>query len=242
MLYLALVKYPRVSKPLTFTLNNFKKNTSKLQLSVRHYTSKQSLAPKPRSKWSLFGSNRLKTSTPKNLSIFSSVRWHGISGRPSTITNGAKKKLSNKEILQRLLRFVWPKENNMKIKLRVVFAMGLLIGSKLLTISVPFIFKNMVDFLNKNGKISEFTETNMSVLALTVIAMALGYGAARAGASLCGELRNAIFARVAQSSVTSLATQVFRHLHKLDLNFHLNRQTGALSKAIDRGLRSFYLP
>lgn len=47
-----------------------------------------------------------------------------------------------------------------------------------------------------------------------------------------GELRSAIFARVAQSSVTNLATQVFRHLHRLDLNFHLNRQTGALSKAI----------
>ncbi len=64
-----------------------------------------------------------------------------------------------------------------------------------------------------------------------------GYGAARAGSSLFGELRSAIFARVAQSSVTKLATQVFRHLHHLDLNFHLNRQTGALSKTIDRGTR-----
>ena len=113
--------------------------------------------------------------------------------------------------------------------------MGLLIGSKLLTISVPFVFKEMVDLLGKNASLKDFTGSSESVLAVSVIALALGYGAARASASLFGELRNAIFGKVAQASVSSLATQVFRHLHRLDLDFHLNRQTGALSKAIDRG-------
>lgn len=62
-------------------------------------------------------------------------------------------------------------------------------------------------------------------------------GAARAGSSLFNELRNAVFARVAQHSVRSIARQIFVHLHGLDLSFHLGRQTGALSKAIDRGTR-----
>ncbi len=180
--------------------------------------------------------NQLKTKSIKKPVIFTSIRWHGQSGPiKATAPKNSKAKLTNLEILQRLLRFVWPKENHSKYKIRVVFAMGLLIGSKLLTISVPFVFKEMVDFLNKNGKLSEYNGSTESILALTMIGLALGYGAFRAGASLFGELRNAIFARVAQSSVTSLATQVFKHLHKLDLNFHLNRQTGALSKAIDRG-------
>ena len=62
-------------------------------------------------------------------------------------------------------------------------------------------------------------------------------GAARAGSSLFNELRNAVFAKVAHDSIRRVAGNVFVHLHKMDLNFHLNRQTGALSKAIDRGTR-----
>ena len=57
------------------------------------------------------------------------------------------------------------------------------------------------------------------------------------GASGFNELRNAVFARVAQHSIRAIALKVFRHLHSLDLSFHLNRQTGALSKTIDRGSR-----
>lgn len=62
-------------------------------------------------------------------------------------------------------------------------------------------------------------------------------GAARAGAALFGELRNAIFANVAHRSIRDLAKKVFSHIHNLDLSFHLGRQTGALSKAIDRGTK-----
>lgn len=62
-------------------------------------------------------------------------------------------------------------------------------------------------------------------------------GASRAGAALFNELRNAVFGKVAQSSIRRIAKNVFLHLHNLDLGFHLSRQTGALSKAIDRGTR-----
>ena len=62
-------------------------------------------------------------------------------------------------------------------------------------------------------------------------------GAARTSGSLFNELRNAVFAKVAQGSIRSVAKRTFLHLHNLDLNFHLKRQTGALSRAIDRGTR-----
>lgn len=62
-------------------------------------------------------------------------------------------------------------------------------------------------------------------------------GIARTGAAAFNELRNAVFAKVAQNSIRKIAKNVFLHLHSLDLNFHLSRQTGALSKAIDRGSR-----
>merc|ERR1719266_2110247 len=65
----------------------------------------------------------------------------------------------------------------------------------------------------------------------------LGYGIARAGALGFNEARNAVFAKVAQHSIRKIAQNMFKHLHNLDLSFHLNRQTGALSKTIDRGSR-----
>nr|APD26513.1 ATP-binding cassette transporter subfamily B member 7 protein [Brachionus koreanus] len=156
-------------------------------------------------------------------------RWNGTGSKP-------KQTMSNAEIIRKLVQFIWPK-NKKHIKIRVVIAVSLLVGSKLLNVAVPFLFKEIVDFLNKNAKIKDFGETTSDKILVAMIALVIGYGCARAGASLFGELRSAIFASVAQSSVTQLATQVFRHLHKLDLNFHLNRQTGALSKTIDRGTR-----
>uniref|UniRef100_A0A1L8DUJ8 Iron-sulfur clusters transporter ABCB7, mitochondrial n=2 Tax=Nyssomyia neivai TaxID=330878 RepID=A0A1L8DUJ8_9DIPT len=75
-----------------------------------------------------------------------------------------------------------------------------------------------------------------TALTLTT-SLLIGYGVARAGAAGFNELRNAVFARVASHSIRRIATNVFMHLHNLDLAFHLNRQTGALSKTIDRGSR-----
>jgi ATP-binding cassette subfamily B (MDR/TAP) protein 7 len=68
-------------------------------------------------------------------------------------------------------------------------------------------------------------------------ALLVGYGVARSGASLFGELRNVLFAKVAQNSIRKISRQTFLHLLNLDLNFHLSRQVGALSRAIDRGTR-----
>ena len=93
---------------------------------------------------------------------------------------------------------------------------------------MPLLFKYAVDALNDAGA---------SELVLAPTGLLLAYGAARAGASLFNELRNAIFASVAQQGVRRLSSQVFEHLHRLDLTFHLSRQTGALTRALDRGGR-----
>jgi ATP-binding cassette subfamily B (MDR/TAP) protein 7 len=185
----------------------------------------------------LFQRQRFLFQKPK-LSIFvPHLLGRRIFGHLAGNSNGKpNSKLNTKEILTRLFQFVWPKDKT-HIKIRVIIAISLLFASKLINVAVPFVFKEIVDFLNENGKIKDFDDSTKNKLMITLIALIIGYGAARSGASLFGELRSAIFARVAQSSVTQLATQVFRHLHKLDLNFHLNRQTGALSKAIDRGTR-----
>ena len=74
-------------------------------------------------------------------------------------------------------------------------------------------------------------------LHLLLLLLLLPDGAARIGSSLFNELRNAVFAKVAQSSIRRVAKTTFLHLHSLDLSYHLSRQTGAMSRAVDRGTR-----
>ena len=76
-----------------------------------------------------------------------------------------------------------------------------------------------------------------SIYAYPFITPSISDGAARIGSSLFNELRTAIFAKVAQSSIRTIARRTFLHLHSLDLSYHLSRQTGAMSRAVDRGTR-----
>ena len=165
--------------------------------------------------------------------------FHGHGGpniaRDAVKANG-NKKITGKDIFKALADYIWPK-SNAAVKRRVVFALSLMIGAKLLNVAVPFLFKYIIDDLNNiSGGHLNFSDPKHTVATLA-FAMVIGYGLARSGAALCGELRNAVFANVAQHSIRRIAQNVFKHLHSLDLSFHLNRQTGALSKAIDRGSR-----
>ena len=192
---------------------------------LRNFNTKQSLFNN--SKTNLIYSNSILNQSYRNFikhRLFGNIRSRGHAHNSNNISNYGKrvKEMSTFEIISKLFNFIWPK-NNPKIKIRVIIALSLLIGSKILNVTVPFFFKEIVDFLNKNSKIKDFGDSTEEKLLVAIIALIIGYGAARAGASLFGELRSAIFATVAQSSVTKLATQVFKHLHKLDLNFHLNR-------------------
>jgi len=151
----------------------------------------------------------------------------GVTGRDKDLDYD---KLSYRELSRFMLGYVWPK-NNFNIKARVIGSLSLLITAKLLNLQIPLFFKNAIDGFSQAG-----AEVPEAVFA-TACSLILMYGCARAGASFCNEMRDALFATVSQRSIRNVARSLFEHLHNLDLKFHLNRQTGGLSKAIDRGTR-----
>ncbi|WP_119419467.1 ABCB family ABC transporter ATP-binding protein/permease [Desertibaculum subflavum] len=123
-----------------------------------------------------------------------------------------------------LLRYLWP-PGRVDLKARVVAAAVLIVLAKLANVSVPFFYKDAVDALDRPAV----------ALVAVPVALILAYGLARIMAQAFGELRNAIFAKVSQHAVRTIALETFQHLHRLSLRFHLERQTGGLSRAIERG-------
>ncbi|XP_037578117.1 iron-sulfur clusters transporter ABCB7, mitochondrial-like isoform X1 [Dermacentor silvarum] len=144
--------------------------------------------------------------------------------------------VSSWSIIKQMFVYLWPKDKP-EIRKRVIVALGILVLAKVINIEVPFIFKAAIDYLNEQTGSHLSLEDASSTLTSAAFAILVGYGLARAGASGFNELRNAVFAKVAHHSIREVARRLFLHLHQLDLNFHLSRQTGALSKAIDRGTR-----
>ena len=112
-------------------------------------------------------------------------------------------------------------------KWRVLLALSCLVGAKVANVSVPLLFKQMIDGLS----------SQQQALVLPVALLA-AYGALRFSTSLFTELREILFARVTQQAVRRIALEVFKHLHSLSLRFHLERQTGGVSRDIERGTRS----
>ncbi|XP_043255577.1 iron-sulfur clusters transporter ABCB7, mitochondrial isoform X2 [Colletes gigas] len=152
-----------------------------------------------------------------------------------------KEPVTSRSMITAMLRYIWPKDDP-EIRKRVQMAVGLLVGAKVLNVCVPFIFKYAVDNLNAQSIALNGTDilnlgTAPETVGTVATSLLIGYGIARAGAAGFSELRNAVFAQVAQHSIRRIANNVFLHLHSLDMAFHLSRQTGALSKVIDRGSR-----
>lgn len=117
-----------------------------------------------------------------------------------------------------LLPFLW------EYRARVVLALALLALAKLANVGVPLVLKEIVDALDK--------PQTLLVLPLFFVVV---YGALRLANALFGELRDVVFAKVMQRSIRRIALRVFRHLHNLALRFHLDRQTGGISRDIERG-------
>lgn len=135
-------------------------------------------------------------------------------------------------IMKQMAHYLWPKgKGSVDTKLRVSVAVTLLIGAKILNVQVPFYFKNIVDAMNIDIGATGGTAATIAG------SMILAYGATRIGATVFQELRNAVFASVAQKAIRKVACDVFDHLLRLDLNFHLTKQTGGLTRAIDRGTK-----
>ena len=128
-----------------------------------------------------------------------------------------------------LIPFLWPK-NKKSIKIRVSLAVLCLLFAKVANVGTPPILGYAVDSLTELSQ-------GINIYMLIPLALIISYGMARVAALAFGELRNAIFSNVAQNAITQLTLNTFKHLHSLSLQFHLGRQTGALSKFIDRGTK-----
>uniref|UniRef100_A0A8C5TFN2 Iron-sulfur clusters transporter ABCB7, mitochondrial n=1 Tax=Malurus cyaneus samueli TaxID=2593467 RepID=A0A8C5TFN2_9PASS len=163
--------------------------------------------------------------------------WHGHAGGGlHTDPKEGLKEVDAKKIIRAMLSYVWPKDRP-DLRARVAISLGFLASAKAMNILVPFMFKYAVDNLNQvSGNVLNLSDAP-STAATLATAVLVGYGISRAGAALFNEARNAVFGKVAQNSIRRIAKNVFLHLHNLDLAFHLSRQTGALSKTIDRGTR-----
>ncbi|WP_229144012.1 ABC transporter ATP-binding protein/permease [Alcanivorax sp. 1008] len=110
---------------------------------------------------------------------------------------------------------------------RVVLSLALLVAAKLATVAMPLALKYIVDTVEQ--------ARGSEVLLWTPLLLVLAYGALRLASTLFGELRDAVFARVAERAMRRVSLKVFQHLHRLELGFHLSRRTGALSRDIERG-------
>jgi ABC-type transport system involved in Fe-S cluster assembly fused permease/ATPase subunit len=115
-----------------------------------------------------------------------------------------------------------------EFKGRVAAAIALLVAAKVANVGVPVMLKAVVDALTGSGQ---------PVVLVLPLALVLGYGALRFASTLFGEIRDAVFAKVTQRAIRRVALRVFRHLHGLSLKFHLERQTGGVSRDIERGTR-----
>ncbi|MCK6394612.1 ABC transporter ATP-binding protein/permease [Zoogloea sp.] len=127
------------------------------------------------------------------------------------------------QTIKKLVPYLWA------YKWRVLFALGCLISAKFANVTVPLIFKQLVDGLDI---------TREQAVIVVPAALLVAYGVLRFSTSLFTELREIVFARVTQESVREISLQVFGHLHALSLRFHLERQTGGLTRDIERGTRS----
>ncbi len=132
-----------------------------------------------------------------------------------------------KRAIAELLPHLWPKDAR-ELRVRVVLAFVFLLLAKLINVAVPFFYKAVVDDLS-------LPEGSLLVLPLAAL---LAYGGARFGAALFAEARDAVFAKVAERAGRKVSLSVFQHLFQMSLRYHLERRTGELARAIDRGVKA----
>ena len=134
---------------------------------------------------------------------------------------------SDWDTLKRLFPYLWD------YKWRVLAALSFMVCAKLGNVGVPLLLKNLVDAMNiKPG--------NTQALLVVPAALLLGYGLLRLSTSLFTELRELVFAKATEGASRKISLQVFRHLHALSLRFHLERQTGGMTRDIERGTRGVH--
>ena len=147
----------------------------------------------------------------------------------STYRPAVKSKTTNLKILANVFPYVW---SDTALKKRVLLSLVLLVIAKIAVVSTPLIFMLVVDTLTLPSN------TNTSFfLGFGVIALIAGFGIVRLIGATFDQLKDAIFAKVAQQALRRLASRTFRHIHSLSLRFHLEKKTGGLSRIVDRGVK-----
>ena len=134
---------------------------------------------------------------------------------------------SDWDTLKRLFPYLWD------YKWRVLAALSFMVGAKLANVGVPLLLKNLVDTMNlKPG--------DARVMLVVPVALLLAYGLLRLSTTLFTELRELVFAKATEGAARRISLEVFRHLHALSLRFHLERQTGGMTRDIERGTRGVH--
>ena len=156
------------------------------------------------------------------------MRHHGESSTaPASSSNNLPKDLPkdrDSQTLKRLLPYL------LTYKWRVAAALLFMVGAKLANVSVPILLKNLIDTMS-------FKPGDPAQVLVVPAALLLGYGALRLLTSAFTELRELVFAKATQGAARSIALETFQHLHALSLRFHLARQTGGMTRDIERGVR-----
>jgi ATP-binding cassette subfamily B protein len=138
----------------------------------------------------------------------------------------AERKSALRTIL-RVVPYLWPK-NRFDVRVRVILALVLLVLAKIVINFAPFLYRDAVNAL---------TETGQSPFLLGAVGMTIAYGGSRILSRGFEQLRDVVFAVVAQRAFRNLALETFQHIHKLSLRYHISRKTGALSRVIERGVK-----
>jgi ATP-binding cassette subfamily B protein len=159
------------------------------------------------------------------------MRHHGESSTAQTAPTNAGTAVaqptqqdSDGRTLKRLLPYL------LAYKWRVAAALAFMVGAKLANVSVPILLKNLVDAMS-------FKPSDPAQVLVVPAALLVGYGALRLMTSAFTELRELVFAKATQGAARSIALETFQHLHALSLRFHLARQTGGMTRDIERGVR-----
>ncbi|SMH56983.1 ABCB family ABC transporter ATP-binding protein/permease [Azospirillum agricola] len=139
--------------------------------------------------------------------------------------------------IRSLLPYVWPRDS-LETRVRVVVAMLLLVGAKVANVYVPIFYKHAIDALTPIASGGALGGGASGAAATIPLGLIIAYGLARVTSLVFAELRDAVFATVAQRTIRRVALSVFRHLHALSLRFHLERQTGGLTRSLERGTRA----
>ncbi|MEE8454073.1 MAG: ABC transporter ATP-binding protein/permease [Limibaculum sp.] len=157
-------------------------------------------------------------------------------GRRGRATEGAP----DLRTLVRVLPDLWPRDRA-DLRLRVVVSLVLLVLAKAATIVTPFFFRAAVDGLTPGlapGAAPSTAPSTAEVALLAPVLLVAAYGVARLMGVVVQQLRDIVFARVGQHALRQLALRTFEHIHRLSLGYHLSRQTGALSRIVDRGIKA----